>query len=276
MLFATLALAAGLIKDDLLTQHVTYTQPAATVERALAGLSQRAPTKLTVAGPIAKDIVVLRFVDVPLKDAMAKIAEATTAEWRLEKGGYRLERTDAVVQSFHNEARLRSEPFLRADLDKKAKEFQRTEGATEAQIATALSRETNTAKTALTSADKDVLNQTPGERLLIRIAESIGVERLAAIAETGKKTVYALPATRRQEPLTGIASAIDRYVNEHNRWTPRRGFDRPRNPGIHAQAGPLPPRLAEDYRRCALEGIRRHEVRPRARQRPEPRHEGIR
>ncbi|MFI5387828.1 MAG: hypothetical protein ACHQ50_17095, partial [Fimbriimonadales bacterium] len=225
MLLATLAFVAGLIQEAPLARRLKFSAPADSVRRVLANFSQKTGHAFTVAGPIAKDIIVLRFNDVSVKEAMAKIAEATTAEWLPTKDGYRLERTAAVVQRFHDEARDRFAPFLRTDLDKTAKEFQKTDGATEAQISTALSRiprATDDAKStrhALTDADSEVLTQTPGERLLIRIAESIGAKRLAAIAASGQRTVFAVPATARQELLTGIDGAIEHYVAEHNRWT---------------------------------------------------------
>ncbi len=83
MLLVPLLVASLLCSQgDGLGSHVTFTAPAETVEKALVSLSQTAGVSLSVEGPIAKDIVVLRFQDVPLADALKNIARVTAAEWQ--------------------------------------------------------------------------------------------------------------------------------------------------------------------------------------------------
>ena len=77
---------------------VTIRTGAPTVAQFLADLSQQAGVKLTSAGVVASERIVVNVKDAPLNELLAKIAEVTTAEWQTRDGGYRLERTPSVLR----------------------------------------------------------------------------------------------------------------------------------------------------------------------------------
>src|SRR4051812_24561604 len=74
---------------------VTLTQPAAPAVKVLAALSKASGETLQCSTQTAPDILVLQLKDVPLAEAMKRIADADDASWEREGSVWRLVRTDA-------------------------------------------------------------------------------------------------------------------------------------------------------------------------------------
>lgn len=69
---------------------VTFTCRAETVNRALDDLGKIANVHLEAIPALEREVVVIAAKDVPLQDLLARIATATSGEWKPIDGGYRL------------------------------------------------------------------------------------------------------------------------------------------------------------------------------------------
>ena len=67
--------------------RLNYTAPAFPIQRICADLSKQAGVKLRVTDDLASEPLVVRFKDVPLTEALDKIALAVRAEWGQGQGG---------------------------------------------------------------------------------------------------------------------------------------------------------------------------------------------
>ncbi len=83
---------------------INYTTPAISVSQALAQLSELSKIKLSVVGDISTEPLILRFKQVPLSEAMQRIADVVHAEWKPYGKGFLLERTPVLVQNLEKEA----------------------------------------------------------------------------------------------------------------------------------------------------------------------------
>ena len=72
---------------------ITLTLPAMSVTSALQALGQTAHISLASSVQTGNDVIVIKLTDVPLSDAMRKIAETLDATWKQEGELYRLVRT---------------------------------------------------------------------------------------------------------------------------------------------------------------------------------------
>ncbi len=89
-----------------LTKKVNYEANALPARRSVQELGAKAGVSLDVSQQMYSPVLVLRLTDVPLKDAMDRIAAATSGEWLKEEGGtYRLIRSNLVQNREANEER---------------------------------------------------------------------------------------------------------------------------------------------------------------------------
>ncbi|MCH7905018.1 MAG: hypothetical protein IH944_10700 [Armatimonadetes bacterium] len=91
-------------------QTVTFTHPAAHSSVVLAALGEELGMTIKPSGSVNKDYFLVRFDDVPVNDALDKIAETLNATWSEKSGVRYLGRTHA--QELEDERRD-AEPFLR-------------------------------------------------------------------------------------------------------------------------------------------------------------------
>ncbi len=97
-LFASLALAQDL------TVHVTYKTVAVPARQALSALAQLTHVDLRVDDGLGAQPLILRLGDVPLKDAMDKIAATLHGTWSQNKTQFTLMRTDAISSQLQQAA----------------------------------------------------------------------------------------------------------------------------------------------------------------------------
>src|SRR4051812_50055370 len=73
------AYASSFQADPALEQKVTFSCPATAASSAVEALRKQYGVSLSAADPVGKELLILRFHDVPLRTAMDKMAAAPTA-----------------------------------------------------------------------------------------------------------------------------------------------------------------------------------------------------
>ncbi|MFI5385347.1 MAG: hypothetical protein ACHQ50_04415 [Fimbriimonadales bacterium] len=226
MFLATLISAAVLhAQDDALVRHVTFTASAGTVESVLASLSRTAGTSLTVDGPISKDIIVLRFDDVPLNDALKNVARVTTAQWQATKSGYRLIRINRELDSMWAEIRRESRQQLSDLIPKASKAMAEAGPLTQDKVLSWLRDVDRRREAEVPELDdnarqmrdaRESLADSAEARVLLKIVEGIRLDELAAICADQKDVVLATDPTALEIPLTIDPKIWPDFVAEHN------------------------------------------------------------
>src|SRR5688572_13251609 len=102
MLLLALSLAIAQAPD--LNQKVTYSAVGLPTTKALASLSKATGIAFTASKAMDSDVLVLHMNDVPVVEAMKRIAEVTDGQWQPYQGGYLLARDNAKVQNLQRDA----------------------------------------------------------------------------------------------------------------------------------------------------------------------------
>jgi hypothetical protein len=215
-------------QQERLEQHVTFTSPAANADTVLAALSKEAGISLTVYGPLSKEILVVRLIDVPVGDVLKNIASATTAHWQSTKDGYRLIRSSAdlepITKAHYNE-RLKQLRLIVTQASKLATE---AGPLTQDKAVTALratlehvpeERDEEDYEARQLRDARESLATNAEARGLLRMVEGVGVERLAALCDGGKDFVLATNPTKLQKALDIDPEIWKPYIAEHNATT---------------------------------------------------------
>ncbi len=183
-----------------LPQKVTLTIPASRLKPAVEALAKAGNTHLEVAPQIASEIVVLDVTNIPLQDALKKIAEVSSAKWVKEGQVLR----------------------LIADTDKRQAEELESRKMRVARIAKAMTGMLDqdgrapsapTTTTAAAAAQVERSESRPGRsdeplmKALSRLVASVGATNLATL-EQGQRVVFSSSPTRMQKPLGSAAAAI--------------------------------------------------------------------
>lgn len=222
MLLPLLCALAIRSQETALSRHITFTAPADSVERVLANLSKATGMTFSVTGPIKKDIIVLRLVDVPLSEAMSKIADVTTAEWQTTGGSYQLVRTPKetapILAKQHREAveKLRqliaeSRRFVEsAGPLTKEKRYEQLKDEDQPRL---LEQQAGTQSY---KEARENLESSAESRFALAILGNLDIDQLVRDGENSKNVVYATNATRLQIPLRIDAGQWNRFLSEHN------------------------------------------------------------
>lgn len=97
-------------------EKVTLTLPAMRVEKILPILSEAAHIKLSATPQTIADIVALRFHDVPVSEALNRIAGVVDGTWKAESGGFKLVRTPDVVRAEQSRELGQTEELFRKEI----------------------------------------------------------------------------------------------------------------------------------------------------------------
>ena len=100
---------------------MTYKTVAVPASRAIAEIAKLTKTDLGVNEPLASQPIILRLYQVPLKDAMDKIAAVLNGEWSQNKTAFTLQRTATIQARLEEEAVQRRLAKLRKIWDNELK-----------------------------------------------------------------------------------------------------------------------------------------------------------
>ncbi len=215
--------------DPRLDQHVTFKTVAAPAEVALAGLSKASGLELKAGGIMKREILLMRLQDVPLRDAMVRLAHACAGSWGREGDVYFLTRTQADQAKF---AALEHATFLAAMKTEMAKLAKET--ANDAQFTPDFAKKlASDLKKASEPQPVEgggpvqpkfaegvkLTAQTPAGRLVDRVLSKMDAETIAS-APALKRTVYSTRPTKMELPLNlDLSDAVNQFVSEVGVWT---------------------------------------------------------
>jgi len=205
---------------------ITYRTTALNAKAVLKDLSKVAGIPLTTTPTTADEVLVIRFKNEPLADAMKRIAWAVEGEWKSQGEGFVLARSSEIV---HNEERRElalNIKMMKEGLDERRKSladaqtFNADEAGKLATQVNALVKRFNPQEQNSTFwREKDKLQSAgPLGRALSRLAILFDPEELANMP-TQSKVVYALDPTNAQRRLSPAAGDIvQAYLDEQSVW----------------------------------------------------------
>ena len=216
-----LASLCFLLAHSRLDETVSLTAPAAGTASVLAELSRQAGVPLLCTTQFRNDVLVLRLKDVPLKDAMDKIAETVYGDWQPEGNGFRLVRTSQ--QSARERAKIEAD-----DLQTASAAIQKKKDAV-AKMAAFNDAEANSLIEATRKAgiradgdfdrneyerQRQLASRAPAARLIDRILAGFLPRDLIRIKD-GMRVVFSTQPTRMQVALPGRAErALEDFLRE--------------------------------------------------------------
>ena len=201
---------------------VEYTTAAVPVRTALAGLSRRAGKKLEVSDELAKEPIVIRFHEVPVQQALDRIADVMSAEWVPVQQGLELERTSKVLGAIKTRLAERNLRNIQAALQREdvvLKQAPLDEDSAQ-DIARAYAkfmtdRVNNVATGNFFGPEGSLTNRTAGARLLAEMLLVLGPKKIASLP-VGRH-IFTFDPTAMQEPIEGLDKGVlVKYATERN------------------------------------------------------------
>lgn len=190
---------------------VTFTCRAETMDRALKDLSAAANVHLEAIPALEREVVVISVKDVPLPDLLARIAVATSGEWKQVDGGYRL---------------LASTPMRTAEERQALAERVASIQATIKQGLAVTVKKTPGNPPKTTGGGSQEADDMPdfsedmfdaGNRNLYQILAQCDAKAIAQVG-SGQRLVFSTHPTKMQLAFNGsISDAVNLIVTEHNK-----------------------------------------------------------
>lgn len=203
--------------------RVTFEHRAARVELLFPELSKAAGTSLTFSAQTKDEVLIVSVRDVPLSELRAKIAEAASAEWQAEEGGFRLIRSAKLLQKLEEEHVAYVAESVKAAQERVAKSLESAGGYSDAVAAAMAERiksyieeqDSSGPARGLDFARVEALRSgLPGWRLACRLAVTLDPKAIAAIPP-GQSVVFSSMPNRRQIPFPhNSAAALQTYAAE--------------------------------------------------------------
>ncbi|MFZ4506344.1 MAG: hypothetical protein ACOYON_01440 [Fimbriimonas sp.] len=216
--FLSLAISAVLapmaVGQDV-NQKVTYTTTGGRASVVLPALGKLAGVRLEANGLPAEEVLTLRLKDVPLSEAMTRIATVTGSSWRTSGDGYTLVRESSLATSqAQDEAALRQKRIKAAiaklvDDSSRWPEFDAKQAE---KAASAIGAATSAPQQAFRLSGQPA--QNPGALAIIQILALLNPAQLTL--NEGQRVVFATQGTAMQKLLPGKAMAILRDFVKQN------------------------------------------------------------
>lgn len=193
--------------QQALVQHISFTSKAASVSNTLAALSAASKTPMMAGTDVAKDTLMLRLVDVPLGEAMKKIAEAEIATWELKSGKWILHRTQGKEQEREEQdVRYRS-ARIRSAFDILAKQAAAAPATDDFESFRAEMDAVYTAVAAHKKIDSGTIrDRMPANRLFSQIVPMLEIESIARAGND--RVIYSTNPTAAQLALPESVSPL--------------------------------------------------------------------
>jgi hypothetical protein len=223
--FAPLLLLAFTFRQGGLDKPVTFTCAATPASVAIHQISEQSATQLTVAAPIADEMLVLRFKDVPLRVAMDKIASAATGEWTRTEAGYQLTRPSSLIRQIEHEQRAKRIALVRKAMAERVKSFGQFNATLVRAYFDALSKLDGGSQDRADGRGDDVQGKNrlpevtePNERFATRILSDLSSEELADLSGS-ERTVFSTSPTPMQRALGASALGhVLEFIQEEKIW----------------------------------------------------------
>lgn len=206
---------------------VTLTLPATSVEKALRALSKAAQVPLAASPQTASDIITLRFQDVPLSQAMAKLAEAIDGTWKQEKDVTRLIRTSDQLKAeeakeFQQDVlHIRKSIQKRIDAEKNEPAWSSAEAnALASQVANLLKLfDPQSGNSDWYKKSAQLGAKAPIGRVVTKLLSALDPELIASTTSF-YKSVWSTNPTAAQKPMPPeMGPIVEEFVQEQNDWT---------------------------------------------------------
>ncbi|MFI5386847.1 MAG: hypothetical protein ACHQ50_12095 [Fimbriimonadales bacterium] len=197
--FAVLALFSASFSQEA---KVTYTTPAVSAKKAVAGLAEKSGMKIACSTAMDKEILILRLQDAPVDQVMAQIAAVTSGTWSKEGETSYLVPNSSMRSGEEIKLRQRLAAKIADALKKQADAFAKAAKTTPAQ------------QPAVPAMFAGI---GAGNEAMTKLALAIGANQLASVDEGGR-VVFSSNPTRMQRSLPGGANAIiDEFVADYNK-----------------------------------------------------------
>lgn len=221
-LLVTVAFGAAKQSDP----KITMTMEASSAAAALRQLGRAAHVRLLTSPQTANDVISFKFNDVPLSEAMKRIAAVVNGTWKVEDGSQRLIRTAAQQQSESQKEFDETVGIIRKGIQKKKDEQKKMPGwsADEAEaLAIRVQALIKSYDPQSKSGDwyqkgNEYSAQTPIGRALVKVVAALDPAELASLPGY-MKTVWSSNPTPTQRPLSNEISGIaDEFVKAQTDW----------------------------------------------------------
>lgn len=222
LLHAVLLTLALRSQVDPLAGKVTFQTAAAPANVAMRKLAQVAGVPMKAVGEIADEMLILRFQDVPLSTAMAKIAECATGTWTKTDEGYELRRPQSLVRAIEKKERDERLSKLKKLIEPQVAAFGPFTESTARVMLEHMTRPTDAGddqrayEAALDQACR-ADRQQPVRRLALRLLTAIGLDTIADLPPG--RTVFSTAPSKMQKQLPSESMAlVAEYVRDQNLW----------------------------------------------------------
>ena len=196
----SLAIAGCTLAQDSATK-ITYSTVAVPVGRALTEMSKGLSVRLEATVPMANEIVVIRFKEATLDEAMKRIATVTAGSWEQMDGGYRLIPNSAA----RRQEEQAEKAAYTASLTKSLQDLVKTLNPPKPDP----NKKTDPEAEAMMAQFGFGAATSPAGKAIIRLLQAIGPASLANINEK-TRVVYSSRPTRVQVAQIGRASCRER------------------------------------------------------------------
>ncbi|MFI5386420.1 MAG: hypothetical protein ACHQ50_09900 [Fimbriimonadales bacterium] len=227
----SLALTIGPQTDAIADRAVTFETVAEPASQALKQFGNAAGVPMSTDGAVAPEMLILRFKDVPLRQAMDKIAEIATAKWMESPEGYKLVRPASMVAEILEKARKEREEVIErrlrarlADLPQFSPNWARVLLDQIQQTNSELERTsvlTYSDDQGSLNVDSGLMNrlefEQPWGRFETRLLAALGAHFLSSLSPG--RTVLSTSPTRMQQALPeGTLQLATEFVRQQNLW----------------------------------------------------------
>ena len=205
---------------------ITLTVQATSVKTALELIGLSAHVTLLTTPQTAKDIVSLRFVNVPLSEAMQRIANVDDAEWKQERDGYRLIRPAKLERAEQDFERNRAIQAFSNALNERRTQLQKLTPWSEQEADHYIEQIQALIKDLPTTnppppwrkRGQQLLLQSPFSRAIKELVATMDPVELAGIP-TAFRTVWSSKPTQTQRPFSTLSQKIlEQYAQNDLIW----------------------------------------------------------
>jgi len=205
---------------------ISVTVPAMVASRALKQVGQAAHLELTTTPQTENDILVIRFTDVPVSEAMKRIAEADNGTWKQEGNSFRLIRTSAQARAEEDKEFKMAVERIEKSIRKKADAL-KTMSQWSQEQADQLAKRVESIVKSFNPAARDgnwyklangLSEQAPVGRVVTQIATLMDPKELATLPPH-YKIVWSTRPTATQRPLpSGVLPVIEQFAQDQALW----------------------------------------------------------
>jgi len=208
-----LLLAALLASQQGLSKPIEYTTRAKPIADVLIDLTKQTGVNLICTPDLENEPVILKFHQVPLKEAMDKIAYVFGGEWKQRDKEWQLER-GKLADQLHAQALQDNATDFKDGVAQAAKTLKLDQPYTSQDASKQMAMLENSLSGQPTEESwAAVFEHTPASRLLVRILTRIDPKSVADMPNT-HRIVFSNQPTSLQSALPDISKEIELYEQE--------------------------------------------------------------